>query len=83
METPIDVDKIIRDLGGSAKVAELCGIGTVQAVSMWSARKKIPKARLMFLKLARPDIFGHISPELAIKGDTDDAPRNQAEEETA
>ena len=73
METAIDVDTVIRDLGGPAKVAELCGIGTVQAVSMWSARQKIPPARLMFLKLVRPDVFGKVG-----AGDTASEPHREA-----
>lgn len=58
----IDVEQVIRALGGPAKVAELCGIGTVQAVSMWLVRKKIPPARLMYLKAIRPDVFEKGSP---------------------
>ena len=72
MKNEIDVDKVIRDLGGPAKVAELCGIGTIQAISMWSARQKIPPARLMFLKLARPDVFAFE------KLGADDTPQSQS-----
>lgn len=51
----MDASKIIDDLGGTNAVAELCEV-TPQAVSQWR-EDGIPNARLMFLKLARPDIF--------------------------
>lgn len=53
----MDANKIIDELGGTSAVAELCEV-TPQAVSQWR-ESRIPPARLMFLKLARPDIFGH------------------------
>ena len=52
----MDTKTIIKKLGGGAKVAALCQV-TPAAVSQWS-RNGIPNARLMFLKLARPDVFG-------------------------
>jgi hypothetical protein len=57
----MDASKIIDDLGGTNAVAELCQV-TPQAVSQWRD-DGIPPARLMFLKLARPDICGKISAE--------------------
>ncbi|SCX93130.1 DNA-binding transcriptional regulator Cro [Nitrosospira sp. Nl5] len=48
-------DQIIDSLGGSSAVAELCEV-TVGAVSQWRT-DGIPKARLMYLKLLRPDAF--------------------------
>ncbi|WP_312548156.1 Cro/CI family transcriptional regulator [Massilia sp.] len=51
-----EASKIIDDLGGTAKVAALCEV-TMAAVSQWR-ESGIPKPRLMFLKLARPDVFG-------------------------
>ena len=48
-------DEIIDSLGGSSAVAELCEV-TVGAVSQWRT-DGIPKARLMFLKAIRPDLF--------------------------
>jgi hypothetical protein len=48
-------NKIIDALGGSSAVAELCEV-TVGAVSQWRT-EGIPKARLMYLKVIRPDIF--------------------------
>lgn len=47
--------KLIDGLGGTSKVARLCEV-TTGAVSQWRY-SGIPKARLMFLKLARPDAF--------------------------
>lgn len=46
---------IIDALGGNTKVAELCEISS-QAVSKWR-REGIPQARLMYLRLARPEAF--------------------------
>lgn len=55
-ETPTE---IIQRLGGPAKTAELCEIST-QAVSQWRING-IPRARLQFLKLARPDVFSQVA----------------------
>lgn len=46
---------MIKRLGGGAKVAALCEV-TPAAVSQWIVNG-IPHARLMFLKLARPEVF--------------------------
>lgn len=51
----MDTSKIIERLGGTAKAAALFQV-TPSAVSQWQ-ENGIPKARLMFLELARPDIF--------------------------
>jgi hypothetical protein len=51
-----DDSKIIDDLGGAAKVAELLGYdkhGGVQRVQNWKTRGIPPKVRL-----ERPDLFG-------------------------
>ncbi|SHL41751.1 DNA-binding transcriptional regulator Cro [Nitrosospira sp. Nsp11] len=48
-------NEIIDALGGSSAVAVLCEV-TVGAVSQWKT-DGIPKARLMYLKVIRPDIF--------------------------
>lgn len=61
----MDANKIIDGLGGTNAVAELCQV-TPQAVSQWRD-DGIPPARLMFLRLARPDIFGP-TPEPARAG---------------
>jgi len=50
-----DPNKIIDALGGTNAVARLCEIAP-GSVSDWR-KTGIPKARLMFLKLARPDVF--------------------------
>lgn len=54
----MDANKIIDDLGGTAKVADLCEV-TKQAVSQWRS-DGIPHARLMFLKAVRPDVFAGV-----------------------
>jgi len=50
-----DSKKIIDELGGNTAVSKLFCISS-QAVSKWR-REGIPSSRLMYLKLARPEIF--------------------------
>lgn len=47
--------EIIDRLGGTVAVAKLCEVEP-PSVSEWRHRG-IPRARLMYLKLARPDVF--------------------------
>lgn len=47
--------EIIERLGGTIAVARLCEVKP-PSVSDWK-KNGIPKARLMFLRLARPDVF--------------------------
>lgn len=51
----MDANHLIDFLGGTGAVAKLCEVEPA-SVSEWR-RKGIPKARLMFLRLARPDAF--------------------------
>lgn len=59
------IDEVIEALGGPAKVAELCGVGT-SAVSNWKARGRIPPEKFFIFeralagtdKRADPSIFG-------------------------
>lgn len=46
---------IIDTLGGTNEVARICEV-SAQAVSQWR-EDGIPKARLMFLRVIRPDVF--------------------------
>lgn len=48
-------DEVIDALGGTFRVAEMCEVRP-PSVSEWRKRG-IPKARLLFLRLARPDVF--------------------------
>lgn len=57
-------NEIIDALGGTTTVANLFEI-TEGAVSQWRS-EGIPKARLMYLKLLRPDLFVD-APELTDK----------------
>lgn len=50
------VDRIIDALGGDVKAAEFFEI-TRQGVAKFRKQKKIPNARLLHLKAARPDLF--------------------------
>lgn len=56
----MDHKALIDNLGGTSKVAEICGI-TTGAVSQWRTNG-IPSYRLDFFRLLRPDLF---SDELA------------------
>ena len=47
--------KIIDEFGGTVAVARLCKVSS-QAVSKWR-NEGIPEARLMYLKLLKPQIF--------------------------
>lgn len=51
----MDTRNVIKRLGGGVKVAALCEV-TPAAVSQWISNG-IPPARLMFLRLARPEVF--------------------------
>jgi hypothetical protein len=51
----MNATEIIQRLGGPTKTAALCEV-TTQAVSQWQ-QNGIPKARLQFLRLARPEVF--------------------------
>jgi predicted transcriptional regulator len=52
----MDTKTIIQRLGGTTRVAKLFKI-TPGAVSQWIDSNVIPSARLMYLHLARPDVF--------------------------
>ena len=51
----MDANTIIDKLGGTSAVARLCDV-TTGAVSQWR-EDGIPRARLMFLRAVRPDVF--------------------------
>lgn len=57
-------DQIIDALGGTFEVARICEVQP-PSVSEWR-RNGIPKARLMYLRLARPEVF------IDLEGDFDD-----------
>lgn len=54
----MDDSKLIDKLGGTAKVAKLCEVSRA-AVSQWR-NDGIPRARLMFIKVVRPDVFARL-----------------------
>ncbi len=56
----IDPQSVIAALGGPVQTAKLCNIRS-QAVSQWRKRGVIPAARLMYLRLLRPDVFQECS----------------------
>ena len=47
---------IVERLGGTCAAARLCEVKP-PSVSEWIANGRIPKARLMYLRLKRPDAF--------------------------
>jgi hypothetical protein len=49
-------DSLIDAIGGTVATARLCDISP-QAVTQWR-RSGIPRPRLMYLQLLRPDVFG-------------------------
>jgi len=55
----VDANKIIDSLGGTVSVSSLCDV-TKAAVSQWRIYG-IPKARLMYLRVIRPDVFKKVS----------------------
>jgi len=59
MDTSLTASEIIDALGGTCAVAELCDIKP-PSVSEWKETNRIPKARLMYLRLLRPDVFEKI-----------------------
>ncbi len=56
MEKEINAGEVIDVLGGTCFVAKMFDIKP-PSVSEWRKANKIPKARLQYLKLARPDLF--------------------------
>ncbi len=55
----MDASKIIDLLGGTVETARICEVEP-PSVSDWR-KYGIPKARLMYLKLLRPDVFANDS----------------------
>jgi hypothetical protein len=62
MQTQLTADEIIDALGGTSETARLCEVEP-PSVSEWR-RTGIPKPRLMFLKLARPEVFVPKQPQV-------------------
>jgi hypothetical protein len=54
-ELNIEAIEAIEQLGGNAKVAEICEVSRA-AVSQWR-HNGIPKAQRKFLKAVRPEVF--------------------------
>lgn len=52
----MDARQLIKRLDGVEAVAALCDC-TTQAVYRWARLNRIPKPRLKFLRLARPQVF--------------------------
>lgn len=58
-------NEIIDALGGTSRVAELCEVRP-PSVSDWR-KYGIPRARMMFLRIARPDVFKELDAQGAKK----------------
>ena len=68
---------IIDALGGTFRVAELCEVRP-PSVSDWK-KHGIPRARMMFLRVARPDVFKALEEEAK----EDDSQSSASEKKTA
>jgi hypothetical protein len=55
MKTETESSRLIDALGGTGAVAKLCDV-LPSAVSQWRT-DGIPRARLMYLRVVRPDVF--------------------------
>ena len=68
----MDHKALIDKLGGTSKVAEICGI-TTGAVSQWRTNG-IPSYRLDFFRLLRPDLFSEeLSDDVVCAIDAEDS----------
>lgn len=56
---------IIDALGGTSRVAELCEVRP-PSVSDWR-KYGIPRARMMFLRIAKPEVFEVLDAEVSKK----------------
>lgn len=63
----MDANKIIDALGGTAEVARLCEVQP-PSVSEWR-HAGIPRARLKYLRLLRPDVFADMPPAASQDGE--------------
>ena len=70
----MDSNQIIDALGGSGEVARLCEV-SVSAVSQWR-KDGIPRARLMYIQLAHPEIFGKTQKSRVRRRNHEAAPAN-------
>lgn len=61
MKTPHPHSALIDRLGGTMEVARMFDIKS-PSVSEWR-RTGIPNSRMMFLRLARPDLFSGVEPK--------------------
>ena len=61
----MNLNEIIDALGGTFRVAELCEVRP-PSVSDWR-KYGIPRARMMFLRIARPDVFKELDAQGAKK----------------
>lgn len=57
------IDSVVEALGGSAKVAELCGVG-ISAVSNWRKRGRISKGSFLLVRDALAARNLEVSPEV-------------------
>lgn len=77
----MDPNQLIDQLGGTSKVAQLCEV-TKASVSQWRTNG-IPRARLMFLRLARPELFAAVEGSGTPVRGADCKPSAAEHEETA
>lgn len=66
MDETLNVSVIIQNLGGPSAAARFFECKP-SAVSQWVRENKIPNARLLHLKAARPDLFVPKVPERRVR----------------
>jgi hypothetical protein len=54
--SPINVDDVVEALGGDVAAAQFFEI-TRQAIAKFRKQGRLPNARMLHLKAARPDLF--------------------------
>lgn len=70
MDTQLDPNTIIDRLGGTSETARLCEVQP-PSVSEWRTNG-IPKARLMYLRSIRPEVFQETWAASAATSEPDD-----------
>jgi hypothetical protein len=52
----LDVHAVVKRLGGTTRAAVFFEV-TPSAVSQWKRRGSLPKAKVMYLRVAKPEVY--------------------------
>jgi hypothetical protein len=52
----LDVHAVVKKLGGTTRAAVFFEV-TPSAVSKWKLRGRLPKAKAMYLRVAKPEVY--------------------------